>query len=103
MEELELVCFQLITAAGGAKSNYLNAIQCAKRGDYVKAEALIKEGDDLMKKGHLSHADLIRKEAGGESIPMGLILAHSEDQMMSAEIFKIMTEEMIELYRKLDD
>jgi len=33
---------------------------------------------------------------------MGLILTHAEDQMMSAEIFKVMAEEMIDLYRKLE-
>lgn len=33
MEGLELICFQLITAAGTAKSNYIGAIQKAKEGE----------------------------------------------------------------------
>ena len=103
MEEKELICFQLITAAGGAKSNYIRAIQQAKTGAYDEAYKLIAEGDEMMKEGHLPHADLVQKEAAGEPVPMGLILAHAEDQMMSAEIFKVMAEEMIELYQKLDD
>lgn len=102
MEDMELICFQLITAAGTAKSNYIGAIQKAKEGMYDEAENLIAEGDNMMKQGHLPHTDLIQKEAAGEDVHMGLILTHAEDQMMSAEVFKIMAEEMIELYRKVN-
>lgn len=97
-----MICFQLITAAGGAKSNYIEAVQKAKEGHFDEAEALIKAGDDLMKQGHEPHTELIQKEAAGEDIHMGLILTHAEDQMMSAETIKIMAEELIELYRRLN-
>ncbi len=103
MEDMELICFQLITAAGSAKSNYIGAIQKAKEGLYEEAEQLIKEGDELMKQGHLPHVDLIQKEAAGEDMHMSLILTHAEDQMMSTEVFKVMAEEMIGLYQRLDE
>ncbi|EEQ57106.1 PTS lactose/cellobiose transporter subunit IIA [Clostridiales bacterium TF09-2AC] len=102
MEGMELICFQLITAAGAAKSNYITAIQKAKEGLYEEAEKLIEEGDNMMKEGHQPHTELIQKEAAGEDIHMGLILTHAEDQMMSGEVFKIMAEEMIELYKKVN-
>ncbi len=102
MQEIELICFQLITAAGGAKSNYIKAVQKAKLGEYAEAERLIAEGDEMMKQGHLPHSDLVQKEAAGEAVPMGLILTHAEDQMMSAEVFKVMAEEIIELYKKVE-
>lgn len=103
MEEMELICFQLITAAGSAKSNYIGAIQKAKEGLYEEAEKMIAEGDELLNQGHIPHADLVQKEAAGEEIRMGLILTHAEDQMASAETFKVMAEEMIELYKKLEE
>lgn len=102
MEDFEIIIFQMITNTGSAKSKYIEAVQCAKAGDYEGAEALIKEGTDMMIKGHQIHADLVQKEAAGESIQMSLILAHAEDQMMSAEVFKIMGEELIELYKKIE-
>jgi PTS system cellobiose-specific IIA component len=102
MEGLELICFQLITAAGTAKSNYIGAIQKAKEGEYEEAQKLILEGDEMMKKGHMPHTDLIQKEAAGEGMPMTLILTHAEDQMAAAETFKIMAEEIIELYKKIN-
>lgn len=102
MEGIELICFQLITAAGGAKSNYIEAIQKAKQGLYEEAEELIRQGDELLKEGHQPHTDMIQKEAAGEDLKMSLILTHAEDQMMSTEVFKVMAEEMIELYKKVN-
>ncbi|MDD3362803.1 MAG: PTS lactose/cellobiose transporter subunit IIA [Hespellia sp.] len=102
MEELELICFQLITAAGTAKSNYIGAIQCAKEGNYEEAENLIAEGDKILSEGHAPHTDMIQKEAAGEPVQMSLILAHAEDQMMSTEVFKVLAEEMIQLYKKVN-
>lgn len=102
MEELELVCFQLITAAGTAKSNYIGAIQCAKEGKYEEAASLIEEGDKILRQGHEPHTDMVQKEAAGENVPLSLILMHAEDQMMSTEVFKVMAEEMIELYKKVN-
>lgn len=102
MEGMELICFQLITAAGSAKSNYIEAIQKAKEGFYEEAEKLIAEGDEMSKQGHLPHTDLVQKEAAGEDVRMSLLLTHAEDQMMSTEIFKVMAEEMIALYKKVN-
>lgn len=102
MEGLELICFQIITAAGGAKSSYIEAISKAKEGLFDEAEALIEQGDNMLKEGHAPHTDLVQKEAAsGESL-ITLILAHAEDQMMSAEVFKVMAVEIIELYKKID-
>lgn len=38
MEGLELICFQIISASGGAKSAYMVALEAAKEGDYEEAE-----------------------------------------------------------------
>lgn len=102
MDELELICFQLITSAGSAKSCFIEAIQKAKEGLFDEAEDLMKQGDEMLKEGHGPHTDMVQKEAAGESVKLSLILMHAEDQMMSTEVFKIMAEEFISLYKKLD-
>ena len=56
----------------------------------------------IFNEGHAPHADLIMKEAAGEDVHMSLILAHAEDQMMSTEVFKVMAEEMVEMYKKIN-
>ncbi len=102
MEGLELICFQIISASGGAKSPYMAALEAAKEGDYEEAEKMIKEGDEMLNQGHAPHATLVQQEAAGNSPEVSLILIHAEDQMMGAESFKAMVEEFIEVYKQLD-
>ena len=51
--------------------------------------------------GHDAHAGLLQKEASGESSVTILIL-HAEDQLMSAEGFKIIAQELIDVYQRID-
>lgn len=102
MEGLEQICFQIISASGGAKSTYMTALEAAKEGNYEEVEKWLNEGDEMLNQGHALHARLIHQEVIGHSPAMSLILVHAEDQMMGAETFKTMVEEMIALYKVLD-
>lgn len=99
MEGLELISFEIISAVGTARSFYIEAIQEAKKGDFAKAEDLINQGNDNFTQGHHAHAKLIQQEAGGEPTTMTLLLTHAEDQLMSAEAFKILCTEFIDIYK----
>lgn len=107
-EELELTLFQIITAAGGCKSNYIGAIQEAKNGNIDVAKSLVKDGDAFLSQAHDPHANLLTQEAqlameGKNSADLiCLLLIHAEDQMMSCEVFKQMAVEFIELYERLN-
>ena len=101
-EEFEMTCFQIITYVGTARTCFINAIQSAKEGNFEEAEELIKQGDEAFSQGHYGHADLIAKDANGELPKEGtMILMHAEDQLMSAEGFRIIAEEFIDLYKKI--
>lgn len=101
MEEMEMFAVQMITFVGTARSCYLEAIRAAKNGDMEKAESLIQEGQENFVQGHHVHADILAKEANGEAVPLSLILMHAEDQMMSAEGFRMVAEEFIDVYKKI--
>ena len=116
MEGNELIAFQIISAVGTARSCYIEAIQAAKQGDYAGAAQLIAEGEkDFVEghdahakgekdfvEGHDAHAKLLEQEANGTGEPIGLLILHAEDQLMSAEAFKTIAQEFIELYQRLD-
>ena len=68
----------------------------------VEVGMFLGQDDALLSQGHGPHTDLVQKEAAGEDAKMSLILAHAEDQMMSTEVFKVLAEEMIELYKKVN-
>lgn len=99
MEDMELLCFKIISAVGEAKSDYIAAIEAAKKGEFAKAEELIKHGESVFINGHHAHAGLIQKEASGEKTEVCLLLMHAEDQLMAAETIKILANEIIDLYK----
>lgn len=101
MEGIELIAFNIIASVGAARSCYIEAIQEAKAGHFDEAESLIKEGEEEFIKGHHAHAQLIQQEANKENVQLNLILMHAEDQLMSADAFKIIAEEFIDVHRTL--
>lgn len=101
VEGLEMICFKIISNVGAARSSYIEAIQKAKAGDFEGAKACIQAGQEQFLIGHEAHFELIQKEAAGEAVGGSLILVHAEDQLMSAESFKIIAEEMIACYERI--
>lgn len=101
MEGIELICFEIISTVGTARSCYIEAIQEAKKGNYAEAEKLISQGDEAFSLGHHAHARLIQEEAGGKPTNMTLLLTHAEDQLMSADAFKILCTEFIDVYKAI--
>lgn len=107
--DMEVLCMQMIVDAGSAKSDYMEALQAVKSGDYETAAAKMKSGDEQYAVGHEQyavgheqHAKLVQQEAAGDPVTMSLLLTHVEDQMMSTETVKLMVTELIDLYRKLN-
>jgi PTS system cellobiose-specific IIA component len=99
MEGLELICFELISYTGSARSYFIEAIQAAKKQDFEKATEYFAEGEKQHAEGHHTHAKLIQQEAAGQSLGVNLLLIHAEDQLMSCETIKIVADEMIQMYK----
>ena len=102
MNEIEQICFEMISCVGAAKSCYVNSIAKAKEGDFATAAELVKQGDEAYNEGHGVHMKLLQAEASGagmETLP--LLLLHAEDQMASAETCKLMALNFADTYREL--
>ncbi|QNO14058.1 PTS lactose/cellobiose transporter subunit IIA [Alkalicella caledoniensis] len=99
MEGMELISFQIVSAAGAAKSYYMEAITAAKSRDFEKADKIMAEGLQIFQDAHKAHASLIQKEASGEKIEFNLLFMHAEDQLMTTDLLKLMAHEIIDLYR----
>lgn len=101
-EKLEELDFRIIAAVGTARSMYMEALNQAKSGDHEAAKATIEEADALFAQGHDAHHDILAMQGQGIELPFDLMLVHAEDQMMSAECFRLMATELIQLYAKLE-
>lgn len=100
-EELEIACFQIISHAGTARSQFIMAIDAAEGGDFDKAEELMQKGSEEYAISSRSHHEIVQMEESGVLREPHLLLVHCEDQMMSAEAFKVMAEKFISLYREV--
>lgn len=99
MNNLEQISMQIISRVGAARSLYIEAIQAAKQKDYDQAQTLMQEGDLMFREGHEAHLALFQTEVDKEFSTAHILLMHAEDQFMSAEGFKILAAEFIELYQ----
>ena len=101
-EKLAETCFKIIAEVGLARSNFIDAIEAIKKGDEEESKRLVKEGEEHFNIGHKIHSELIQKEANGEGVAPNLFLIHAEDILMSAETFKILSEQFIDLYKNIN-
>jgi len=102
MEAIELLSFQIIAEVGSARSYFIEAIQSAKKGNFEEAIERMAQGENHFTQGHHHHTEMIQQEASGIAIPMSILLTHAQDQLMSAETFKILAVEFIDLYKKIN-
>jgi PTS system cellobiose-specific IIA component len=103
LEANQETAFQIIATVGSAKSQYIEAIQKAKDGDIAGAKALIESGNKDFNEGHTAHLSLLQQSAiDNKNVTFSLILVHAEDQLMQAESFRIIAEDFIDVYEKIE-
>lgn len=101
MNEMESILFQIISSVGTAKSLYIESIWKSKKNEFKEAKKKIDEGNEYFLKGHEYHLELIQKDASDSSVPFSLLLVHAEDLLMTADTFKILSTEFMDLYKKI--
>ena len=100
MTDVEMICFKMISSLGAARSCFMEAMQMAKKYNFLEAKRLLEEGEGHRIEGHEVHFELLSKESSGANVSISLLLLHAEDQLMSAELLKVVAEETLENYRK---
>ena len=101
--DIEMIAMTLIGHAGETKSLAFQAIDEAKKGNFVEAEIFLKKSTEEMLKAHELQTNLIVKEADGEKMEVGLIMVHAQDHLMTAILFKELAKEFIEVYKRLEE
>ena len=102
-EEDYQVSFEIIATAGDSKGYSMDAICDAKKGDFESAQEKLKEANKGLLKAHELQTDMISQEAGGDSVPVNIILVHSQDHLTMANVALELADEIISLYKTIDD
>ncbi len=100
--------FEMISSAGTARSKYIEAVNLAKQDRFEEAQTMVNEGGEHFLAAHNIHAEMLAEESAqvekeGVEKTVSLILVHAEDQMMCAETFRLISEELIDVYKKMKE
>ncbi len=60
----------LIMYGGEAKSNAMEAIQAAKKGDFSKANKKLADANAALLKAHIAQTEMLTKEAQGKKLQL---------------------------------
>lgn len=105
MEESELMqaIMGLILHSGNTKSDCMEAIQLAKKGNIPAAKEKIELANQSLVEAHHSQTALLTQEARGEKVEVSMMLIHAQDHLMNSITFRDLAKEMIELYERLEE
>jgi PTS system cellobiose-specific IIA component len=103
MENLALMqsIMGLILHSGNTKSDCMEAIQLAKKGEINAAKKKIEIANQSLVEAHHSQTALLTQEARGERVEATMMLIHAQDHLMNAITFRDLAKELIELYERL--
>jgi PTS system cellobiose-specific IIA component len=102
-QDWEQTLFNLILHAGNARSKAKEAAELASEGDWAGAQAAFQGANDEQLLAHQINADIIRREAAGESVPFSVLLMHAMDLLLLAWSEIDYTENHIRLSRRIQD
>lgn len=99
-KEVAMVGFEIVAYAGEARSNLLQALKEAKRGEFDNIDNLIEKANESILKAHKTQTEMLAKESSGEDIELGFIMVHGQDHLMTTMLLKDIIENLIDIYRK---
>lgn len=95
-EQLQVV-MGLIMNAGNAKG----ALAAAKENHFSEAESRMKAANDALVEAHNTQTSLLTAEASGNNSEVTLLMVHSQDHLMNAISYLGLTQELIDVYKRL--
>ena len=98
--EVAMVGFEIVAYAGDARSNLLQALKEAKRGEFDNVDNLIEKANELILQAHKAQTEMLSKESAGEDVELGFIMVHGQDHLMTTILLKDIIENLIDIYRK---
>jgi PTS system cellobiose-specific IIA component len=101
-EKEEEIVMNLITNSGIARSNAMEAIQLARRGDFTAADAKLAASRSSLSQAHHIQTQLLEHEADGALLGgTSLIMVHAQDHVMNAMTVSELATEIVALCRAM--
>lgn len=103
MEELYEIAFGLILHAGNARSQSIQAVKEAEKGDFTQAEECMKTAREELHQAHEIQTGLLQEEAGGDKKELNLLMVHAQDHLAMAMSQQEVSLQIIHLYKRMEE
>lgn len=100
-KEISMVGFTIVAHAGDAKVDLLNAIDCARKGNFIEADQLIESANQSIVAAHKEQTAMLSREAGGEEMETTFIMMHGQDTLMTTMLFYDQSKFFIDEYKRI--
>ena len=98
-EKLEDLAMMIIANAGASRGAAFEALALAKRNEFDQARDKLRESERYGEEAHDAHSQLLKLDAKGEVSQVDLLLSHSQDHLMNAQLARELIIEIIGLYK----
>lgn len=93
------VAMQIILHAGDARSFATDALEAAKKGDFVTADDLIVRADAQVLEAHKTQTEVIQGAMSGTDYGYSLLFAHAQDTFMTIMSEIRLTKQIVDVLR----
>ena len=95
------IIMQIILCGGNSRSESMEAIIEAKKGNIEEARQHLKIAGEELTTIHNIQTSLIQNEAAGNRTEISLLMIHAQDHLMNAITIKDMAREFVDLYERI--
>lgn len=99
-QEIGMIGFEIVAYAGDARSSLLEAIKCARRGEFEKIDGLVRDAQENLNIAHAKQTEMLALEAQGKDLEIGFIMIHAQDHLMTTMLLKDIVYDICEIYKK---
>ncbi len=98
-QEIGMIGFEIVAYAGDARSSLLEAIKCARRGEFEKIDGLVRDAQENLNIAHAKQTEMLALEAQGKDLDIGFIMIHAQDHLMTTILLKDIVYDICEIYK----
>ncbi len=94
-----MISFGIIADAGDSKHYSMEALANAERHEFSNVDNLLRQSRNALEKARRAQTDLLFAEMNGQAQKVSVLLVHSQDHLMNAELALDLIEKMIKTLR----
>ncbi|MDE7022824.1 MULTISPECIES: PTS lactose/cellobiose transporter subunit IIA [Ligilactobacillus] len=100
-KEISQIGLKLVAYAGDARSDLIEALESARKGDFDSAKRLLSSAKESLVLAHNTQTELLAREAGGSELEVTFIMVHGQDTLMTTMMLYDQARFMLDEYQRL--